>query len=52
MVYQLNDKLAVEASYYYGLNNILKGGSPDWKLKVQQVTVGVRYALWSNSKTQ
>lgn len=48
MIYQLNSKLAVEGTYYYGLTNILKGGSPVWKLKVQQMTVGVRYSLWSN----
>lgn len=48
MVYQLNSKLAVEASYYYGLNNILKGGSPAWKLGVQQAILGIRYDLWSN----
>lgn len=48
VVYQLNSKMSVEASYYYGLNNILKDGSPAWKLGVQQVSVGVRYALWNS----
>lgn len=45
VVYQLNSKLALETTYYYGFNNIFKGGSPTWKLGVQQVSVGVRYAL-------
>lgn len=52
IIYPLNDKLSVEATYYYGFNNILKDGSPADKLKVQQMTVGVRYALWRNSEIQ
>ncbi|MGE5412442.1 MAG: hypothetical protein ACM3MI_15895, partial [Clostridiales bacterium] len=50
IIYQLSHQLAVEANYYYGLNDLRKrelyGNNSE--LKVQQMTVGVRYALWSN----
>jgi hypothetical protein len=47
----ITPRLAVEATYYYGLNNIQKGVAPYvWELKTQQLTVGVRYALWNNPK--
>jgi len=47
IIYNLTDKLAVEGTYYYGLNNIQKGNPILWKLKVQQVTLGIRYTLWT-----
>lgn len=50
IIYHLTSKLAVEGTYYYGLNNIQKGDPPSWKLKVQQATLGIRYTWWT-SKT-
>ena len=47
IIYNLTDKLAVEGTYYYGLNNIQKGNPILWKLKVQQATLGIRYTLWT-----
>ena len=47
IIYNLTKKLAVEGTYYYGLNNIQKGDPSYWKLKVQQAALGIRYALWS-----
>jgi opacity protein-like surface antigen len=45
IVYHLTDKLAIEGIYYYGINNIQKGEPVMWKLKVQQMTLGIRYSL-------
>lgn len=45
IIYNLTKKLAVEGTYYYGLNNINNGDVTAWKLKVQQITFGIRYAL-------
>lgn len=45
IVYHLTDKIALEGIYYYGINNIQKGEQPKWKLKVQQMTLGIRFAL-------
>lgn len=45
ITYNLTKKLAVEGTYYYGLNNINNGDVTAWKLKVQQITFGIRYAL-------
>ena len=50
IVYDLTQKLAVEGTYYYGLNNIQKGNPQLWKLKVQQITFGILYALWNKTK--
>lgn len=51
-IYQLTPKLSIEGMFYYGLNNINKLPSSKEALKIQQMTVGIRYALWSKSKTQ
>jgi len=45
IIYHLTNRLAVEATYYYGFNNIQKGDQASWKLKVQQLTLALRYAL-------
>lgn len=45
IIYPLTKRLDLEGTYYYGLNNIQKGEDPMWKLKAQQITLGVRYAL-------
>ncbi len=45
IIYQFIEKLAIEGTYYYGFNNIQKGDAPIWKLKVQQITFGIRYTL-------
>jgi hypothetical protein len=51
IIYHLSRKLAIEGSYYYGLNNIQKGDATSWKLKVQQATFGVRYTLWEKGNS-
>lgn len=43
--YRLSDRLVVEGTYYYGISNIDKGVPMINELKVQQMTVGMRYAL-------
>ncbi|MGE5395623.1 MAG: outer membrane beta-barrel protein [Candidatus Saccharibacteria bacterium] len=50
VIYQLGNQLAFEANYYYGLNDLrireLYGNNSE--LTVRQMTVGIRYALWSS----
>ncbi|MBI4930217.1 MAG: PorT family protein [Bacteroidetes bacterium] len=47
LTYNLTNKFSIETTYYYGLHNIFKG-SPDWWIwKTQEVTVGLRYKLFS-----
>lgn len=46
IIYHLTSKLAVEGTYYYGLNSIQKGDPIFEKLKIQQATIGIRYSLW------
>ncbi|HET6557045.1 MAG TPA: outer membrane beta-barrel protein [Prolixibacteraceae bacterium] len=49
IIYQISNQLALEANYYYGLNDLRKrelyGNNSE--LKVQQLNLGIRYALWS-----
>lgn len=52
MIYPLNNKLSVEATYYYGFNNIQKNGSPADELKVQQASLGVKYNLWTKQTSK
>lgn len=47
VIYKLNEKLAIEGTYYYGINNLLKGDPILWKSKIQQLTLGIRYTLWT-----
>ena len=48
LIYNLNERLAIEGSYYYGIHNIQKGDAPIWTLKIQQASLGIRYTLWAN----
>lgn len=53
--YNLNKKFSIEGNYYYGINNILKETSiPEnvWKWKIQQLTIGLRFKLFSSIKTK
>jgi len=43
--YHLTQKLAVEGTYYYSIGNVNSRVPKVDKLKVQQMTVGIRYAL-------
>lgn len=47
-LFNLNDRIAIEGVYYYGINNLHKPtisiGS-DWKRRVQQLTIGLRYTF-------
>jgi len=47
ITYPLTDRLELEATYYYGINNIQKGDPVLWESKVQQMTFGVRYTFWN-----
>ena len=51
-IYQLTNRLSLEGMFYYGLSNINQLKSYEEALKVQQMTVGMRYSLWSKLKTQ
>lgn len=52
IIYHFTNKLAVEGTYYYGIGNVDSRVPKVEKLKVQQITVGLRYVLWINSKIQ
>ncbi len=52
IIYNLTSKLAIEGTWYYGLNNIQKGDPSFWKLKVQQATLGIRYILLTSKTTK
>ncbi len=45
--YSLTTKFAIETTYYYGLNNILKSNTTNSIWKVQQMTVGLRYNFFT-----
>lgn len=46
--YNINKHFSAEASYYYGVSNILSPTAPsEWKWKIQQITIGLRYKLFS-----
>jgi len=47
IVYRLTNRLSMEGMFYYGLNNINQLKSTEEALKIQQMTVGIRYALWN-----
>jgi opacity protein-like surface antigen len=49
LVFKLTDKFSIESNYYYGLTNLIKDSqlANDWTWKVQQVTMGLRYKLFS-----
>lgn len=49
---RLTNRLSLEGMFYYGLSNINQLKSSEEALKVQQMTVGMRYSLWSKLKTQ
>ncbi|HET6557046.1 MAG TPA: outer membrane beta-barrel protein [Prolixibacteraceae bacterium] len=46
-LFRLTNRLSMEGMFYYGLNNINQLKSSEEALKIQQMTVGIRYALWS-----
>lgn len=52
ILYHFSDMLAVEGTYYYSIGNIDSRVPKIGELKIEQMTVGVRYALWSKAKTQ
>lgn len=49
IIYQLTNRLSMEGMFYYGINNIKPTNSSEEELKIQQMTVGIRYGLWSKS---
>lgn len=51
IMYDLSKRLAVEASYYYGINNILSNTAPpEWIWKIQQITLGLRYKFFTHNR--
>lgn len=51
LVFNLNKRFAIEATYYYGINNILGTNAPSkWNWKVQQITIGLRYTFLKRVK--
>lgn len=52
VIFNLNDRFAIEGAYYYGANNILDDDGPDWTWRVQQATVGFRYTFLTTTKKE
>jgi hypothetical protein len=46
-IYRLTNKLSIEGMFYYGIQNINQLKSSNEELKIQQMTLGIRYALWT-----
>ena len=47
VMYRLTNKLSIEGMFYHGIQNINQMKSSAEELKIQQMTVGIRYALWT-----
>lgn len=47
-ILRLTSRLSLEGMFYYGLNNINQLESSEEPLKIQQMTLGIRYSLWTN----
>lgn len=45
----ITQKLSFEANYYFGLNNIIKDNPDFEEWKIRQMTVGIRYAIFSTN---
>lgn len=52
LIFNLTNRFAVEGTYYYGINNILKKNiyNTELKWKIQQMTIGLRYTLFTIKK--
>ena len=51
-IYRLTNRLSIEGMFYYGIHNINQIKSSDEELKIQQMTVGIRYVLWNKLATK
>jgi hypothetical protein len=48
LTFNFLEKFAIEATYYYGINNIMSNTAPpSWNWKVQQITFGLHYRFLS-----
>lgn len=45
----ITQKLSFEANYYFGLSNIIKDNSYFEEWKIRQMTVGIRYSIFSTN---
>lgn len=52
VIYRLTNKLSIEGMFYYGIHNINQIKSSDEELKIQQMTLGIRYALWNKGNSK
>lgn len=52
IIYNITDKLSIEGTYYYGLNDIADNDGPNWGWKIQQAVVGLRYAFLASKKNE
>lgn len=52
ILYHFTNKLTVEGTYYYSIGNIDSRVPKTGELKILQMSIGVRYALWSKTNTQ
>lgn len=54
LIFNLTNKFALEGTYYYGINNILKKNkyNSELKMKIQQITIGLRYTFFTIKKKE
>ncbi|HEY3371571.1 MAG TPA: outer membrane beta-barrel protein [Prolixibacteraceae bacterium] len=52
VIYRLTNRLSIEGMFYYGIQNINQITTSVEELKIQQMTLGIRYALWNKSEIQ
>lgn len=54
LIFNLTNRFAVEGTYYYGINNILKKSiyNTELKWKIQQMTIGLRYTFLKIKKKE
>lgn len=54
LIFNLTNRFAVEGTYYYGINNILIKNryNTELKMKIQQMTIGLRYTFFTIMKKE
>lgn len=54
LIFNLTNRFAIEGTYYYGINNVLKKNiyNTELKWKIQQMTIGLRYTFFTIKKKE
>lgn len=52
LAYSITDNFAIEGTYYYGINNIIAKDGPSWTWRIQQATIGIKYAFLNSTNNK